>query len=123
MAMPEEIVGLLRSKITFKWSDGHETIYPARQLRLSCRCAACIEEMSGAPLLDPASVAENVRAKQIDLVGQYAIQIAWSDGHDSGIFNFRDLRRNCPCATCAGIRERGGLPGESDAQGRTPDEK
>ena len=26
MPMPDEIVGLLRSKITFKWSDGHETV-------------------------------------------------------------------------------------------------
>lgn len=99
--MPEEIVGLLRSKITIKWDDGHETVYPARQLRLRCRCAACVEEMSGQPLLDPATVPENIRAKRIDLVGQYAISIEWSDGHSSGIFNFRDLRAGCPCPVCS----------------------
>ena len=37
MPMPDEIVGLLRSKITFKWPDGHETVYPARLLRLAWR--------------------------------------------------------------------------------------
>jgi ATP-binding protein involved in chromosome partitioning len=110
MSMPDEIVGLLRSKITFKWSDGHESVYPARLLRLSCRCAACIEEMSGAPLLEPSSVPENVRAKRIDLMGQYAIQISWTDNHDTGIYNFRDLRRNCPCDSCRAIREAGGSP-------------
>jgi ATP-binding protein involved in chromosome partitioning len=110
MSMPEEIVGLLRSKITLKWSDGHVTIYPARDLRLRCRCAACIQEMSGEPLLDPASVPETIRAKSIDLMGQYAIQIGWSDGHDTGLYNFRDLRRNCPCAECAAIRDAGGTP-------------
>ena len=110
MPMPDEIVGLLRSKITFKWPDGHESAYPARLLRLSCRCAACIEEMSGAPLLDPTTVPESVRAKRIDLMGQYAIQIGWSDNHDTGIYNFRDLRRNCPCATCAALRDAGGTP-------------
>lgn len=110
MAMPDEIIGLLRSRITFKWADGHETVYPARLLRLSCRCAACIEEMSGAPLLDPTSVPETIRAKRIELMGQYAIQISWTDNHDSGIYNFRDLRRNCPCPDCAAIRAAGGVP-------------
>jgi len=102
--MPYEIVGLLRSTISFEWSDGHKSVYPARELRLRCRCAACVEEMSGAPLLDAAKVPANVRAQRIDLVGQYAIQIAWTDGHDSGIYNFRDLRANCPCAVCVAQR-------------------
>jgi ATP-binding protein involved in chromosome partitioning len=105
MPMPEEIVGLLRSTITFTWPDGHKTVYPARALRLRCRCAACVEEMSGRPLLDEASVPATVRAKQIDLMGQYAIQIGWTDGHDSGIYNFRDLRANCLCDECAAQRD------------------
>jgi len=104
MAMPEEIVGLLRSNITIKWPDGHETRYRARDLRLACRCAMCIEETSGKPLLDPASVAANVRAQHIELVGQYAISIRWTDGHDTGIYNFRDLRANCPCDACVATR-------------------
>lgn len=111
MPIPEEIVGLLRSKITFKWPDGHETVYGARELRLSCRCAGCIEEMTGQPLLDPKKVPENVRAKGMELVGQYAVSIEWSDGHSSGIYNFRDLRANCPCAACAQVRAAGRRPG------------
>jgi len=110
MPMPDEIIGLLRSKITFKWQDGHQSIYPARSLRLACRCAACIEETSGKPILNPHPVPENIRAQRIDLIGQYAIQIAWTDAHDSGIYNFRDLRRNCPCAECEQIRAAGGVP-------------
>ena len=110
MPMPEEIVGLLRSKITFKWSDGHETQYTARTLRLKCRCAGCIEEMSGAPLLDASAVPETVRAKTIELVGQYAIQIFWTDGHETGIYNFRELRANCPCEACTALREQGLTP-------------
>ena len=104
MPMPDEIIGLLRSTITIKWGDGHETKYRARDLRLACRCAVCVEETSGRPLLEPATVSENVRAKAINLVGQYAIGIEWSDGHTSGIYNFRDLRANCPCAACAAGR-------------------
>jgi len=108
MPMPEEIVGLLRTKITFKWPDGHESVYPARQLRLGCRCAQCVEEMSGAPLLDASAVPENVRAQRIEMIGQYAIQIFWTDGHDTGIYSFRTLRANCPCAACTEAREAAG---------------
>lgn len=110
MAMPDEIIGLLRSRITLKWPDGHETVYAARDLRLACRCAMCIEETSGKPLLDPSTVAPSVRAKTIELVGNYAISIEWSDGHTTGIYNFRDLRANCPCPTCATSRAAGRVP-------------
>jgi ATP-binding protein involved in chromosome partitioning len=110
MPMPDEIIGLLRSKITFKWSDGHETSYPARHLRHACRCAMCDEETSGEALLDPATVPETIRAKGIELIGQYAIQIEWSDNHSAGIYNFRDLRGNCPCAVCAEARAAGRPP-------------
>jgi ATP-binding protein involved in chromosome partitioning len=111
MPMPEEIIGLLRSKITFKWQDGHETIYPARLLRLACRCAMCVEETSGEALLDPKTVPDTIRAKRIELVGQYAIQIEWTDGHGTGIYNFRDLRANCQCVACAEVRASGRVPG------------
>jgi ATP-binding protein involved in chromosome partitioning len=110
MPMPDEIVGLLRSKITIKWSDGHETAYAARHLRLACRCAGCVEETSGEALLDPKTVPEAIRARGIELIGQYAIQIEWSDGHSTGIYNFRDLRGNCPCDACAAVRATGRLP-------------
>jgi ATP-binding protein involved in chromosome partitioning len=111
MPIPDEIIGLLRSKITLKWGDGHETIYNARDLRLACRCASCVEETSGKPLLDPASIPPTIRAKHIELVGQYAMSIEWTDGHNTGIYNFRDLRGNCPCAPCAAERAAGKRPG------------
>ena len=78
---------------------------------------------SGQVLIDPKNVAENIRAKGIDLVGQYAIQIEWSDGHNTGIYNFRDLRGNCPCEACAAVRATGRLPQkrcQSSASGARP---
>jgi ATP-binding protein involved in chromosome partitioning len=80
---------------------GHEALYPARELRLACRCAACVEEMSGRPLLDPATVAADVRPVSVALVGGYGVRIRWSDGHDTGIYTFDQLRAACPCAACA----------------------
>jgi ATP-binding protein involved in chromosome partitioning len=104
MPMPEEIVGLLRSKITLKWPDGHVTVYPARDLRLACRCASCIEEMSGKPILDPEKIPTTVRANSMELAGQYGVTITWSDGHSTGIYNFRELRAACPCPECTAAR-------------------
>jgi ATP-binding protein involved in chromosome partitioning len=112
MPMPVEIVGLLRSTFTITWEDEHQTAYPARVLRLRCRCASCIEEMTGKPLLDPKTVPDSVRARAIRVVGQYGINIDWSDGHTTGIYSFRDLRAGCPCAPCEEIRKAGRIPGE-----------
>ena len=63
-----------------------------RAIRLACRCANCIEEMSGRPLLDPTSVPDDVQPLRISGVGRYALQISWSDGHDTGIYTFEQLR-------------------------------
>lgn len=82
------------------WDADHVATYPARALRLACQCAACKEEMTGRPLLDPATVPDDVRADSIALVGGYAIRITWSDGHDTGIYTYEWLRANCPCERC-----------------------
>ena len=100
MPLPLEIIGLFRPDVTFVWEDEHRSVYEARDLRIACRCAMCIEEMTGVPLLDPKKIPVDVRATGIELVGQYAVAIRWSDGHQTGIYNFRDLRANCPCLSC-----------------------
>jgi ATP-binding protein involved in chromosome partitioning len=89
------------AELAVSWNDGHESVYPVRLLRLACRCANCMDESSGAPLLDPARVAKDVRPVVINPVGRYGVQIQWSDGHATGIYTFEHLRSLCPCATCA----------------------
>lgn len=88
--------------ITITWDDEHVGVYPARALRLACPCAECVEEMTGRPLLDPASVRDDVHAAAIHLVGGYAIRIDWSDGHTTGIYTWDLLRSLCPCERCTG---------------------
>ena len=63
-----------------------------RELRLACGCAQCVDEWSGEGRLDESAVPEDVHPLRIEPVGRYAIQIAWSDGHASGIYPFRRLR-------------------------------
>ncbi len=74
------------------WRDGHQSVYPVRALRLACGCATCVDEWSGEGRLDPDSVPEDVHPLRIERVGRYAIQISWSDGHDTGIYPFERLR-------------------------------
>lgn len=92
--------------LLIEWDEaGHQALYRARDLRLACPCATCVEEMTGRPLLDPAAVPEGVRPVSVSLVGGYGIQIQWSDGHGAGIYTFERLRHGCPCAACRATRE------------------
>ena len=53
----------------------------------------CIHELTGQPLLDPATVPDDMTQGDVRLVGNYAIAIQFSDGHDTGIYTFDHLRR------------------------------
>jgi len=61
-----------------------------------------VDEMSGRPLLDPATVPLDVSPEGVELVGGYGIRIRWSDGHSAGIYTFEKLRQDCPCPRCRG---------------------
>ena len=87
-------------ELAVSWGDRHESLYPVRSLRLACQCADCVNEFTRAPVLDPASVPLDVRPTQIESVGRYGIRIVWSDGHETGIMTFRDLRALCSCEEC-----------------------
>lgn len=89
---PIEIAQRGPRTLAIRWSDGAESLLDVRELRLACGCAVCVDEWSGEERLDPGSVPEDVRPLTIQSVGRYAIQIRWSDGHDSGIYPFRRLR-------------------------------
>lgn len=78
--------------LAIAWADGAESVFDVRVLRMACACAECVDEWSGQPRLDPASVPPDVHPVRIQPVGRYAIQIEWSDGHASGIYPFQRLR-------------------------------
>jgi len=44
---------------------------------------------------------ERVKARAARAVGNYAIQIEFSDSHATGIYSFDCLREICPCRECA----------------------
>jgi DUF971 family protein len=59
-------------------------------------------------LLDASTVPEDIRAEVVSLVGNYAIKVRWSDGHDTGIYTYEFLLSLCPCERCRRIVAAGG---------------
>jgi ATP-binding protein involved in chromosome partitioning len=86
--------------ILIEWNAEHHALYPARELRLACPCAGCVEEMSGRALLNPTTVPADVRPVSLALVGAYGLRVQWSDGHGTGIYTFQRLLAACPCVDC-----------------------
>lgn len=93
---------LEKRSVDITWLDGHRSSYAFEFLRWQCPCAICRGE-GGMP-----GVLEGLDAltpEQIDLVdlgpvGNYAMTLAWRDGHATGIYTWEYLRRLCPCTEC-----------------------
>jgi ATP-binding protein involved in chromosome partitioning len=79
--------------IELRWRDGRVERVPNRALRLACSCALCVDEMSRAPVLDPATIPEDIQAAEVWTIGNFALGIAWSDGHATGYFPFQTIRK------------------------------
>ena len=82
------------------WEEGHVGLYPFLKLRGDCPCAGCVDEFTGRRTLDLSRIPDDIRIRAIDLVGNYACKIDWSDGHSTGIYTWQRLRELCPCPKC-----------------------
>ena len=76
------------------WEDRVSRLSLA-DLRRQCECAQCVNEWTGERILDPDSVADDIVIDKMELVGNYAVRIHWSDGHNSGLFTWSKLREIC----------------------------
>lgn len=81
------------SRLVLEWRDGAVTELSAAVLRRACPCARCVHEVTGERLLDPRSIPDDLRHESVDLVGRYALGLRFADGHQTGIFTWRYLRR------------------------------
>ena len=106
MPQPPIHLDLDRSKgLTVQWSEGAESFYPIEYLRRmspSADARTLREEMARNPLaVVPAGSSEPLTALGAELVGNYALRIRFSDGHDTGLFSWDYLREIDPARTPA----------------------
>ena len=94
------LIQLQPTGLAIVWKDGHASFYNYKYLRYECRCAHCIDEWTRARVLDLKSIPEDIRAEDYLIVGNYAIQLLWSDLHQSGIYSYDLLRELCRCHQC-----------------------
>ena len=89
-------IGEDQGQMKITWSDKSESLFPFDYLRNHCPCAVCVDEWTGERKNLVLLLPSNFRPMNVSPVGNYAIQIAWSDGHNTGIYSFKMLRELDP---------------------------
>lgn len=92
-APPPEKIRALKQEQVFEvqWPGQDPVRLPFRFVRQRCPCASCIDEFTGARILNPDSVPTDIAPTQMGFRGNYALQIGWSDGHGSGLYTWDHL--------------------------------
>jgi DUF971 family protein len=90
---PESIDLTPEGGLHVAWPGGASATLTPFLLRDRCPCAGCVEEGTGRKLLDPSTIPADIRIQDVKAVGNYAVQLFWSDGHSTGIYSWDTLRR------------------------------
>jgi DUF971 family protein len=84
------------NELAIQWNDGIESYLGLQFLRRACPCAACGGEpdVLGNIMRPNVSYSDNsFDLAGFEVVGGYALQPRWADGHSTGIYSFQYLRR------------------------------
>lgn len=84
------------NELALVWGDGTESYLPLEVLRRHCPCAGCNGEPDalGRVVRPRAEIGpRGFELLQVTVIGGYALQLSWGDGHASGIHSFESLRR------------------------------
>jgi len=88
---------VIGQELAVKWDDGTESFIRLETMRRHCPCAGCRGEVDvmGNRYRNPGRVLSPraFELRRLTPVGSYALQPAWGDGHDSGLFTFEYLRQ------------------------------
>ena len=78
------------------WEDGSESYFSLNILRQFCPCASCGGEPDVLGRVEKPHVhwtETSFQLKSLDVVGGYALQPRWGDGHSTGLYSWGYLRR------------------------------
>lgn len=92
---PTTISGHSPTELLLKWNLGEQPeesyAIPYVEMRFACPCAGCVDEHTGQRTLKRENIQAEIKPRGAQVVGQYAVQFNWNDGHDTGIFHFDRL--------------------------------
>ena len=94
MTLVLENAAVIGSEFALSFSDGTEIYLPLPLLRRACPCAGCQGEPDALGRVLRPVVELGPRAfdmEKFEIVGGYALQPYWADGHSSGIFSYSYL--------------------------------
>jgi DUF971 family protein len=96
--MPLELkdAQLIGDELAMRWSDGVESYLPIERLRRACPCASCGGEPDVLGNISRPDVTYTSNSFELigwQLIGGYALQPRWADGHSTGLYSFQYLRR------------------------------
>ncbi len=94
--MSLENIAIIGGELALVFSGGREAYLPLDHLRRACPCAMCQGEPDALGRLVKPAVSHGPRSFELkgwSLVGGYAIQFTWGDGHDSGLYSHTYLER------------------------------
>jgi DUF971 family protein len=74
------------------WDDGHTSRHRLDVLRAACPCARCQGHAPEQSLNLKPEQFPGIRLTDLAPVGRYAYNLAFSDGHNTGIYTLRFLR-------------------------------
>jgi DUF971 family protein len=89
-------VQLIGDEVAMLWSDGAESYLRLERFRRACPCAVCGGEPDVLGNISRPDVSYTPSSFELvgwQLVGGYALQPRWADGHSTGLYSFQYLRR------------------------------
>jgi DUF971 family protein len=80
--------------VTITFDDGLVCVFGVGELRAQCPCATCrgIRE-HGTPSWPRPGQSPQIAIRDAKFSGAWGVSITWSDGHDTGIYAWANLRR------------------------------
>jgi DUF971 family protein len=96
MSLEPTNIQQIGNELAIQWNDTTESYVNLEILRRACPCAACGGEPDVLGNISRPNLGytdEGFVLKKFNMVGGYAIQLQWADGHDTGIYSFQYLRR------------------------------
>lgn len=79
--------------LVITWKDDEQSKIKLSNLRRECPCAECMAEKEKASKsYIPLFSVDQLKIKELKIIGKYALSVTWGDGHNLGIYEFSKLK-------------------------------